>query len=383
MKFLKSDQLFILAIGLITLSTLSTAHATAGGSSGGGGQRCQDVFESRRKDIADWIQAGADSVKNGTEPVGSALLDFKKSNTNLADYDQKMLAKIALTKTGEGDQSAIGCTDKAEDVMVDGKYKTCKAFGTSDQAQILCYSGILQDGKWTGGFMGSSDDDQYWQVHHEFAVLSGFEDQADRDSDYELSDQLVGRSGYPGFIVTEQVRKIALKPASESEQSGAINQCQNLDLRSVPVGTKCKTSKNVVFELEARTAEHHKEVWKDLKRHIIWSDRLDIAYDQNGADSACTSNHDTFEARGGEALQDIQYRLPGLKDFQTATADGFDEVLPNILNNTGLGINWTSSHRGQNGGIGGDSFFPGALAQNWVQWWPATQYLYVHCIGGK
>jgi hypothetical protein len=194
--------------------------AFAKGVDGGGGQKCQAVFESRRNDIADWIQAGADSVKNRTEPVGSALLNFKKSNTNLVNYDKKMLAEIALTKTGNDDQSAIGCTDNPKEVMVDGKYKTCKAFGTQDQPQILCYSGVLQNGQWTGGFMGSSDDDQYWQVHHEFAVLAGFEDQAGRNSDYELSDQLVGRSGYPGFVISETVRKLAIKPQPASVSTG-------------------------------------------------------------------------------------------------------------------------------------------------------------------
>jgi hypothetical protein len=213
---------FIAAVVLSSAIISPSAYAKGAGS-GGGGLKCQAKFEERRNDILDWIEAGAKSVSLGTEPVASALLDFSKTSTNLSDYNSKMRANIELTYTKDQDHSAIGCTENQNEVMWDGKPKTCTATWNDYEPKILCYSGVLQDGKWTGGFMGSSEDDQYWYAHHEFAVLSGLEDQSQERSDYSLSDQLVGGITHTGFIENEVVRKLVIKPNSQRNSGDDAN----------------------------------------------------------------------------------------------------------------------------------------------------------------
>jgi hypothetical protein len=201
-------------------------NASLGAGSGGGGDVCQDRIESIRNDISKWIQKG-----------GSAGLDFSKTKTSLADYNAKMQGMIALTRVN--DQTAISCTDDIALVQVDGTQKTCVAYPDPKQPRVLCYRGQSQNGQFVTGFMGLSQDDQYFQVHHEFTVLAGFEDQAKQSSDYPLSDQI------SGYLVDQTVRKLAVK--GQAPQAGAKDQA-TIQLANILKGKK----------LSCEPADHHK-----------------------------------------------------------------------------------------------------------------------------
>jgi len=166
---------FVFAIG-------ANVAFARGGKEGGGGDICQDRIEAIRNDISDWIEAG-----------GAAALKLPNGVT-LDAYKQRMLKEIALTRA-DG-QHSIVCKKNPKDVVVGTSEKIC-ASSSPSKPKIACYR---------DGFMKLSEDNQYFMVHHEFAFLSGFEDQDGAQSDYPLSDQITA------YLQEENVKKLAVKP---------------------------------------------------------------------------------------------------------------------------------------------------------------------------
>jgi hypothetical protein len=100
----------------------------------------------------------------------------------------------------------------------------------------------------------------------------------------------------------------------------SANTCAGLNLRSVPVGTQCVTSKQALFQLVTRNAYNRgNEQWKDLTSGLTWVS-LTSSYDMTHAITACGSW--TNGSHSGD-------RLPDMTEFLNAEADGFREVLPN------------------------------------------------------
>jgi hypothetical protein len=171
-------SMLLLSLGLSTLAQAYNRH----GVDGGGGDICQDRIETIRNDISDWIQNG-----------GSAGLNLPAS-LPLQTYNSSMQSLIAQTRIN--DQSSISCTNDPSQVVVDGAEKICKSsFNANHNPQILCYR---------DGFLKESDEDQYFMIHHEFAVLSGFEDQSGSKTDYPLSDQI------SAFLENQMVKKLSI-----------------------------------------------------------------------------------------------------------------------------------------------------------------------------
>jgi hypothetical protein len=187
----------ILIGGGATLSFLSPSALAFGGDHSGGGDKCQERIEDIRNDVSNWIKDG-----------GSAGLEFKEvPNLTLAIYNSEMQDKILFSRT----PNAISCTDDKTKVMIEGKEKMCRADTLAPgKVSILCYRGVLKDGKYTGGFMDLSEDDQYFQVHHEFAVLSGFEDQKAAVTNYPLSKQI------SAYLKNTNVKKLGILPAKNT-----------------------------------------------------------------------------------------------------------------------------------------------------------------------
>lgn len=113
--------------------------------------------------------------------------------------------------------------------------------------------------------------------------------------------------------------------------------CANLDepeLRLVPEGFQCMTSKGVVFRLVKRTmARKGKEVWQDTKSDLLISDVLDGLHTHYQAEKLCA--HDSsLEARG--YLSNVSWRLPAGNpknkddDYVTLESNGFREVVPRM-----------------------------------------------------
>lgn len=192
----------IAAVGWV-MTGAPSAHAGAGGS--GGGDPCQNRIEEIRNDIETWILASEKSTPE--EKQGSAQLDFSKAHTDLNTYNQKMRDLIALTRVNG--QTSISCTSNPNKVTIGGAEKLCKAHMASGRPVILCYRGKTQgDGKYIDGFLGASEEQQYFQVHHEFAVMAEFEDQTGDETNYPLSPQI------SAHLVDQVVKKLAIKPVA-------------------------------------------------------------------------------------------------------------------------------------------------------------------------
>lgn len=102
-----------------------------------------------------------------------------------------------------------------------------------------------------------------------------------------------------------------------------ISECtdRTMNLRTVRVGFRCRTSKGAIYERVAR--DNFGEAWKGPDG-LIWGD-LVAEYTQQAAAAACTD-------LGGE--------LPSCDDFARGEANGFREVLPHMK---GYWY-WSSSH---------------------------------------
>jgi hypothetical protein len=105
-------------------------------------------------------------------------------------------------------------------------------------------------------------------------------------------------------------------------------QCGSTDLRNVSVGTQCMTSKQAVFEIMARSRITEKEVWKDHQTGLIWGDNVGSAGTLADAIGDCGLTLFRFSPQ--QSLNDLEFYLPSLADFNVGASDGFEEVLPNI-----------------------------------------------------
>ena len=133
----------------------------AGREGGGGDVSCEDRFKIIRDDIKKWISDG-----------GSAALTLPPDVTS-QQYDAAMLENIG--------RAQVSCTD--EPVKIGKAEKTCKFFWDDSNApNILCNRTLFV--KETKG------DDQYVQVHHEYAGLANLEAPDGEGSKYPISNQI-------------------------------------------------------------------------------------------------------------------------------------------------------------------------------------------------
>jgi hypothetical protein len=206
-KFLKVSPFVVLTVLNLMAFSARMAHAREGGVHGGGGDLCQSRIEEIRNDVANWINAGAQL--SFLERVGSAQLDFTKTQTTLQDYNLKMLTVISQTR--DDGQASISCTNDSDQVRVEGKSKVCMAYYETGHPRILCYRGKMGgEGHYVDGFMGATQDEQYFQVHHELAVLAGFEDQKGEETNYPFSRQI------SAHLEDQLMKKLAIRPAAQA-----------------------------------------------------------------------------------------------------------------------------------------------------------------------
>jgi len=99
---------------------------------------------------------------------------------------------------------------------------------------------------------------------------------------------------------------------SATEASAGIPSCESLNLRKVPVGTKCVTSKGAVYQRVARA--YFGEAWQGPDG-VTWSDSFGRTTDYQVSHDRCLS---------------IGARLPTVDDFNRGHVSGFLEVLPKM-----------------------------------------------------
>lgn len=251
----------------------------AGGETNNGGDECERRIQEIRTDLAKWIQMG-----------GSTGLKLPSPLT-LTEYRQKMSEVIS--------NATVSCQN--EPVKVGDLQKTCKNFiDQKNNSNIICNrNAFMRD---------TTEEQQYVLTHHEYAGLAGFELNNGAKSNYDISDQLTG------YLETLPVTKLSLRRATP------VQDCATLDLRNVPKGTQCKTSKGKIFELLKRTTVDGEpnETWRDHSANLIWYDAYaPVGFDHYESATIC--------GRSGMGTT-----LPTFRDFMDSQNNGFREVLPRL-----------------------------------------------------
>lgn len=253
---------------LMSKSLLKAARGSEG--VGGGDIACENRIKNIREDFNLWIRQG-----------GHQYLDLK-GRGSAETYKHSMLEAIARTKI-----QCVGEGNPGFPIIVFGIAKTCAVETGSDQNLMTC------DFK---RVTGHTDEELYQLVHHEFATLAGFEKPNGGDSDYEISNQI------SAHLVDQVVKRLAVNQN--------ISACGGLNLRTSPVGTKCRTSKGAIFERVSRL--NFGEAWRGPDG-IIWSDVIG------------RKNHrDAFET----CTEELGAFFPAQVAFENGESFGFREVLP-------------------------------------------------------
>lgn len=78
------------------------------------------------------------------------------------------------------------------------------------------------------------------------------------------------------------------------------------------------------FALVAVTEKGH-EIYKDIKSGFIWGGRIPIDFNHYGSQKACSE-----DISGYEILASMKWRLPTIREFETAAANGMKAALPNM-----------------------------------------------------
>ncbi|HBQ20617.1 MAG TPA: hypothetical protein DD708_01640 [Deltaproteobacteria bacterium] len=134
----------------------------------------------------------------------------------------------------------------------------------------------------------------------------------------------------PTYQINNSIRKLILKTKNEIvvETPPPPKACADasVNLRNAPIGFKCITSANVIFERAEK--EGFGEAWKDLQTGLIWSDR--------NSSEQCLNVID--EIKDGIILHSVATRIcekmggtvPTASDFKIAETHGFREALPHM-----------------------------------------------------
>ena len=67
------------------------------------------------------------------------------------------------------------------------------------------------------------------------------------------------------------------------------------------------------------------EFYKDTKSNLIWGTRITSDFNHYGSQKACDD-----EVSGYEVLSSLKWRLPSIREFEMAAANGMKEALPNM-----------------------------------------------------
>ncbi len=271
----------------------------AGGLDSGGGDAAEVRIDDIRVDLLGWIIA--ERAASLSLPQGITYEMYVQQMTSVL---QRHAVVIGMVSTLEESTTQ----DSERRVMVDGQLKTCRGFTSvkDHHPHILCS---------IERFVATSESDQYVLIHHEYAGLTGIEQNQGASSDYEVSKQITD------YLTRTTVLKLAIK----------LKSCSDLTIEDrANLGQKCRTSKGAIFERVERAK--FGEAWKlvlgvaktEIDQEKIYSDRLPDLYGNRG-------EHHWFETQAWEACQKLGGKLPSKEEFERGEMNGFREVLPNML----------------------------------------------------
>jgi hypothetical protein len=129
------------------------------------------------------------------------------------------------------------------------------------------------------------------------------------------------------FVVCLSQYAFAIAVDAQRRQSHAqerVPSCADygVNLRRVPAGFRCRTSKGKIFERVSRS--DFGEAWRD-STGVIWSDLLGEASNDGPIQSLLVVNSEATRicsSAGGT--------LPTRAEFESGLRQGFEEVLPNL-----------------------------------------------------
>jgi hypothetical protein len=175
MSNLKIRSLFACLTACALMLLTSIVFGLDGAESGGGGDPCERRIKEIRDDIRAWINLGNS---------GLLVLPDSVNHTQYANTMTSLLAEGSVR---------IQCPSSVEDpeytdIFVEGSPKTCRNTLPSKTHKALIECDYRRFNILSVDAQGQAE--QYRLIHHEFAVIAGFEVNDGSSSDYKISDQI-------------------------------------------------------------------------------------------------------------------------------------------------------------------------------------------------
>lgn len=183
------------------------AKKKSGGSeSGGGGDiQTEKKIKSIRDDILHWIKQGGAKDLNFSKTI--TYEDYLNGNKNKQIYAMSDVLKDGAVTIVAFERSEENLSDIFLNTYVNGSPKICKGF-ISNYAYIICNK---------EKFLDLTNEEQYQQVHHEYAGLARLEQNYAADSDYSLSKQITAYIEYkliPKLVVKKRTPTLKTEPGT-------------------------------------------------------------------------------------------------------------------------------------------------------------------------
>ena len=159
----------------------SAAKAGGGVQGGGGDAKTELRIKEIRDDIFNWINQGG--AKGLQFNHGLTLDDYLNGNETKGVYGMKDILISGAVVINAIKSNEQNLSDPELNTHVDGKPKTCKGFISQKDGRptIICE---------VERFWELNEQEQYKQIHHEYAGLGLLEKNTGSDSDYSLSNQI-------------------------------------------------------------------------------------------------------------------------------------------------------------------------------------------------
>jgi len=177
----------------------SAAKAGGGVQGGGGDAKTELRIKEIRDDIFNWINQGG--AKGLQFNHGLTLDDYLNGNETKGVYGMKDILISGAVVINAIKSNEQNLSDPELNTHVDGKPKTCKGFISQKDSRptIICE---------VERFWELNEQEQYKQIHHEYAGLGLLEKNSGSDSDYDLSNQITKNLKY----ITKLMLVVESKP---------------------------------------------------------------------------------------------------------------------------------------------------------------------------
>jgi hypothetical protein len=210
MKALNTSRTYHSVISVFCLALLlpSLTFAREGANTGGGGDAATEMrIDEIRGDILKWISEGG---PNGLQ------FAYEATPKSYSMTMSKLLAPHAVIIGAVTLAEEAATTDDELKVVVQGQPKACRGFVSrrDGMPHILCNS---------ERFLATSEAAQYRLIHHEFAGLTGLEQNVGASSDYSLSNQITA------FLATETVLRLSIKKNAATPSVSCGQHCSIQD----------------------------------------------------------------------------------------------------------------------------------------------------------